>query len=117
MSSPEVFVAPIVFEVCAIPTTYPDRWDWTLRVEARGRDRWAVVFRGQWTYCKSDARKKIPRGRIEPMNSSRTDAYLKAYRHTFDEAMDLAKTLAPKVMVMGMTAAEWMARVDARGEA
>lgn len=79
----------------------------TITVEYRGRDRWAVCRhgeclgkRGQWSY--------------ESSPSSRTDRWLGAYRHDLDTALRLAKNASAKLRVNGMTVADCWAWEQAR---
>lgn len=50
-------------------------------------------------YCYS----KTGRQRYEPKPSSRTDAFKRTYRHSLDDAIALAKRLAPKMTINGHT--------------
>lgn len=68
----------------------------TITVEDRGNDRWAVCLRGrclgkrgQWSWERNP--------------SSRTDRWKNAYRHDLETAVKLAKKAAPHIKVNGMT--------------
>lgn len=67
-----------------------------ITVEHRGNDRWAVCLRGRvlgkrnnWSWERNP--------------SSRTDRWIKAYRHDLETALKLAKKIAPLIKVNGMT--------------
>lgn len=86
-----------------LPDDHIDRDIWHVKVQSRGRGMFAVVTRslclskaGTWDY--------------EPLPSSRTDAWRKRYRFTFDEACRLAEEWAPKLTVNGLTALDVLAR-------
>lgn len=106
MNEPDILVEPINYRVSVVPATYPDHDLFAIHVVRRGFDRWAVTHfrkclgkRGNWS--------------VEPIPSSRTDRWKNAYRHDFDTALTLARKAAPKLRVMGMSPAEYMAWFDA----
>lgn len=74
--------------VSCIPAEHQDAHHFSITVERRGINQWAVCrysetadANGNWEY--------------EPQPSSREDEYLSAHRHTLEDALKLAKTLAP----------------------
>lgn len=96
---PEAVAHPTKYSVSCLPIDHPDAYMFTIHVVWRGKDRWAVK-RSEFCY---DAK---GRERFEPNPSSRTDAFLRRYRHSFDDAMELAKRIAPTLTVYGRTAAD-----------
>lgn len=95
------------YEVNAYPGDDINASLYAITVEYRGLGRWAACRsrqclgkRGQWSW--------------ESNPSSRTDRWLKAYRHDLDTALALAKKAAPKVVVNGMTPAQCWEWAEAR---
>ncbi len=104
------------YNVSAIPMDsdrYPEYHHWTIKVEWTGRERWAVRRYGD-VFCRTDGRRRIPRGIYEPTPSGRTDYFLRTYRFTLDEALALARRIAPKVVCMNKTAEQYAAWIDAQ---
>lgn len=89
---PDPEVRPTAYAVSCLPADHPDAYLFTLKVEWRGADRWCVT---NGAYCYS----KTGRMRYEPNPSSRTDAFKRTYRHNLEDALALAKRLAPKITV------------------
>ena len=103
MTCPSEFAS--VYMVCALPREHPSFHDFAVTVEWRGSmfpDRldvsWAVCWRGrcadkhgEWDY--------------EPRPSSRTDEWIASHRFSVDEALRIARALAPDVVVNGWTPA------------
>lgn len=96
------------YYVCAVPDDYPEASIWSVRVEWTGRDRWAVRWRSQ---CVGK------RGNLsyESIPSSRTDAWLRAYRHDLPTALKIARKIAPRLVVNGLNAQgyiDWYTRYE-----
>ncbi|AZF95156.1 hypothetical protein [Mycobacterium phage MKC-IRE-02] len=90
----EVFVRPTRYEVTAWPGPVDgvNRSQFVLYVEWRGEDRWCVT---DGSYCyRRDGHKSYERN-----PSSRTDRFKKAYRFSLDEALEIAKRVAPTIRV------------------
>jgi len=90
------------YEVSCLPEDDPERFAWTLTVEYRGRDLWAVCRMGQclgtdgqWDY--------------EPRPSGREDDWLKTHCFDLDTALRLAEKAAPHIVVSGLTPAGLLA--------
>jgi hypothetical protein len=99
MTAPEVEVRPTAYAVSCLPPEHIDAYLFTLHVEWRNKDRWCVT---DGAYCyRKDGHKSY-----ESNPSSRTDRFKKAYRHSLDDALALAKRLAPKMTVNGHTVQE-----------
>lgn len=81
--------------VCALPVDHIDFDVFALTVEWRG-DSWAVC-RGQRCYNIHGERD------LERLPSERTDDWLTQHRFTLDQALTLARTIAPTVTVNGWT--------------
>lgn len=86
--------------VSALPLDNPEASTWGLTVEWTGAphtDRqWAVR---RHSMCASRSGKFG----YEPLPSSRSPYYLKTHRFTLDEALTLARKLAPKIVINGLT--------------
>lgn len=85
----------------------PDHIDvdlFTIAVEWRGKDRWAVLLRGHWALGTDGEWSR------EPIPSYREDDWLASHRFGLDEALKLAKREAPKVIVNGLTVADVLAK-------
>ncbi|OHU47324.1 hypothetical protein BKG82_27110 [Mycobacteroides chelonae] len=92
----EAKVRPTAYAVSCLPPEHPNAFLFTLRVEWRSEDRWCVT---DGAYCyRKDGHKAY-----ESNPSSRTDRFKKAYRFPLDEALALAKRLAPKITINGHT--------------
>lgn len=85
----------------------PDYYVFEIQVEYRGKGQWAVKdgpwclgADGEWEY--------------EAIPSSRTDEWLATHRFPEQEALRLAVEAAPGKTVNGMTAAQALARYEAR---
>jgi len=98
-SNPEPFVQPTRFEVSLFAADAEPRRHFTITVEWRGDDRWAVLDSpfclgedGDWEY--------------EPQPSNRDDDWLDAHRFDLDTALGLAKEAAPYLVVNGRSALE-----------
>ena len=91
------------FEVYPNGLNEVDRTTWSIRVEHRGEERWAVTNLGRCLnrYGIWDS---------EPLPSSRTEEWLAAHRFSRDEALTLARLYAPDVTWNGMSAAYLAAR-------
>ena len=94
---PEPTVQATVYEVSLLPEGDINRLSFTINVEYRGGDRWAVVrsrqcmnAAGEWSW--------------ESIPSEREDDWLAEHRFDLNTALRLAKEQAPKVVVNGMTA-------------
>lgn len=94
---PQVIVTSI--QVSALPEDHPDARTWSVSVEYRGKDSYAVVHHGQnlsqdgqWNY--------------EPSNSSRDDHFIAQHRFSYEEAIDLAKEACKTIVINSMTAAD-----------
>ena len=92
MAVPDPEVRPTAYTVSCLPADHPDAYLFTLKVEWRGGDRWCVM-KGAYCYSKTGWM------RYEPIPSSRTDAFKRTYRHSLDDALALARRLAPKITV------------------
>ena len=96
---PEPTVQATRYEVSLLPEGDVNRLLYTINVEYRGGDRWAVVRHrqcmnalGEWSW--------------ESVPSEREDEWLAEHRFDLDAALRLAKEHAPKVTVNGRTAVD-----------
>jgi hypothetical protein len=93
---PAVHMQATRYEVCALPPNYKAWRHFVIDVEYRGDGKWAVIRNGM-------ALDKDGHREFEPSTSNRDDEFLARYRHTFDEAMRIARTEAPKTSVNRFT--------------
>lgn len=98
----EPIVHPAAYWVNVLPEDFPDSYHWTIKLEYRGRGLWAIIHSmqvyghdGTWDWEPS------------PSTREEIDGWLENYRWTLEEAIDVAKQLAPTVKVMGRTAEQW----------
>lgn len=90
------------YTVTCLPDDIPDRSHWSITVEYRGSDTWAVK---RWSDCLG----RDGEWDYEPNPSSRTDEWIAGHRFPLDETLELAKAAAPQVTVNGFTPAELLA--------
>lgn len=100
---PEPTVRVTRYEVSCLPEGHKMAPHMTVRVEYRGRDRWAVIHDplclsacGEWDY--------------EMRTSERAAEWLDAHRFDLVTALKLAKKHAPLLSVAGWTPMEILAR-------
>lgn len=93
-----VTVEPVKYEVTAYPLRDELRRHFTITVEWRSPDRWAVCNRmGEcWN-------RRTKTWDYESMPSSRTDAFKRTHRFPLDEAIEIAKKIAPTLGIMSWT--------------
>jgi hypothetical protein len=110
MTAPEPSVRPTRYTVNCVPEDDINASGFTITVEYRGPDTWAVCRHrqclaadGTWDY--------------EPRPSERGDGWLARYRHDLDTALKLARAAAPLVTVNGWTVADALAMRAATTEA
>jgi hypothetical protein len=113
MPEPEVYVRATAYEVSVFPDEFEDASTWTIAVEYRGADRWAVMRRAGSRTCLNRDGEWV--WEISP--SERTDEWLAEHRFGLDEALLLARDYAPGVTMNSLTAVEVLARHRARSEA
>lgn len=96
-ATPEVLVEPTRYEVSVLPFDDINRPSFTITVEARGANRWAVCrhhqcldLDGTWSW--------------EALPSGRPDEWLATHRFDLDTALKLAREAAPRIRVNGHTA-------------
>ncbi|MFE9844727.1 hypothetical protein [Streptomyces goshikiensis] len=95
---PEPTVRPTRYVVSCLPETNDNAPHFSLNVEYRGRDLWAVVRHGS---CLSAA----GQWSHESVPSQRDDEWLAEHRFDLDTALKLAKEAAPTLSVNGFTVA------------
>ncbi|OPC83038.1 hypothetical protein B4N89_20715 [Embleya scabrispora] len=105
MTEPRIHVRPTRYQVCALPEGDINEPSYTIDVEYRGRDLWAVTRHsrclgrdGTWDY--------------EMRPSEREDDWLREHRFDLDTALELARAAAPHVTVNGHTVAEALAQAE-----
>lgn len=99
---PEVAVRPTCFDVSCLPPDDINAQSFTLTVEYRGRDKWAVLngrrclsSTGEWDW--------------ESIPSEREDDWLATHRFDLETAKRLAVEAAPKMTCNGWTVADALA--------
>jgi hypothetical protein len=99
MTTPAPHVQATRYEVSLFPIDDINRSAFTINVEYRGRDLWAVArhrqclnANGEWSW--------------ESIPSEREDEWLTEHRFDLDTAQELAKQAAPTLTVNGRTALE-----------
>jgi hypothetical protein len=104
---PEPAVRPTRYEVSCLPEDNINAHHFTILVEHRGGDRWAVKdgfyclgTDGDWEY--------------ESIPSERTDEWLATHRFDLDTALRLAKEAAPEMTANGWTVADVLSRAKER---
>jgi hypothetical protein len=97
--TPDPTVRATRYEVSCLPEDHEAAPHFTITVEWRGNDQWAVTrygdcfgTDGEWDY--------------EPRPSSRTDEWKNTHRFDLATALDLAKQQAQLITVRGKTAAD-----------
>ena len=118
---PEVLVPEVRvtrYEVSCLPESGPDADLFTLVVEYRGNDRWAVTLRGA-SYDADGNRSWGPPGDKEPETPQEIaednrlrDEWLAAHRFDEKTALDLAARLAPALHYRGYTVADALAQEE-----
>ena len=96
---PEANVRATVYEVCCLPVEWQSRRHFTVTVEHRGEDRWAVLADG---FCFDADRQRC----YEGLSSNRSPDFLRRYRFTLEDALALAKRIAPTLKVGRYTVAD-----------
>jgi len=105
-----IYTQPTTYMVGTMPFDNMEAHAFTITVEWRGGDRWAVCRAGQ---CAT----KTGRWSHERQPSSRTDYWKRTHRFDLDTALALAEKLAPKLKLMGKTAEEIIAQQEEWAEA
>jgi hypothetical protein len=105
---PEVIVQPTEYYVGVLPQDDVNASTWSCRVVYRGFGKWAVARGGQ---CLN----RYLEWAWEPSPSSRDDDWLTYHRFELDDAIELAKQVAPHIRVNGKTATEILEWVNRQG--
>lgn len=97
MSAPEVHVRPTRYEVTAWPGPVDavNRHHYVLHVEWRGDDNWCV--KDMFDCYRSDGKTEH-----EPIPSSRDTGFITRTRFPLDEALELARRIAPTMQQFSM---------------
>ncbi len=97
MTTPEPHVQATRYEVSLFEQEHDARRHFTITIEWRGPDSWAVLdgpyclgCDGAWEY--------------EPQPSNRDDAWIASHRFDLETAKELARKAAPFLIVNGRTA-------------
>lgn len=124
MPTPEPTVRVTRYEVSCLPPDAADADVFTLTVEWRGDDRWAVrraraFYDAQgnrsWGYRWEDDREPVT-DEERASYAQGYDEWVAAHRFDLDTALDIAKKAAPSMTVNGCTVGKVLADIAA-GEA
>jgi hypothetical protein len=99
----DVRVTPVKYEVSVLPLDFEDGYLWTINVEYRGNDLWAIMHRVGNVYGKNGTWSH------EHVPGERTDEWLEEYRWPLEEALEKAKELAPGLKFHGMSPEDLLA--------
>lgn len=107
MAEVKIYEQAVTYEVGVLPPDHIDAHSFRITVEWRGGEAWAVLHMryclgadGEWDW--------------EAHPSERSDDWLATHRFPLEEALRLAREVAPTVKVNGTTAAELAARKAGR---
>jgi hypothetical protein len=103
-------VHPTRFDVSCLPLDDINASGFTITVEYRGRDKWAVLRSGRM--CLSSAGEWD----WESIPSERTDEWLATHRFDLETAKRLAINAAPKMVCNGWTVADALTSIERRAE-
>lgn len=103
--TPTAFVRVSRYEVSCLAPDHRSYPHFTIAVEDRGDDRWAVMH---GTRCLSNTGSWDR----EPPNSEREDDWLEAHRFDLHDALELAKRKAPRITLHGRSVGEVTARAN-----
>jgi hypothetical protein len=103
-AGPRVYLTLACTEISIMPEDMQDRRVFTIKVERVGPGSFAVRWQGE---CLSRDRKWV----YEHIPSERTDEWKLAHRWGYDEALSVAREMAPKLESNGRTVQDWMAYV------
>lgn len=103
---PEPTACVTRYDVSCLPAGHSSYHHLLVWVEWRGRDWWAVVRPGTPTECLDGRGERD----FEMRPSERTDEWLADHRFDLETALRLAKDVAPKLTVNGLTAEDLLAR-------
>lgn len=103
MNVPEPTIRPESYRVTWLPDDDPNVWTWSVTVEWRNKDSWAVCH---GPYCLSESGE----WEYELRPSDRTPAWERTHRFNLDTALALAKKAGPELNVNGLTIADLIAK-------
>lgn len=99
MFSPEAHVRATEYTVSCLPASDVNAYLFTLTVEERSEGRWAVC-RNSSCYDREGRREH------ERIPSERRAEWLARFRFPLEEALEIAKRLAPTITVNGYTVSD-----------
>ncbi|WP_141704157.1 hypothetical protein [Planobispora rosea] len=103
----EPTVRPTRYDVTCLPPDDINTHSYTITVEYRGHDRWAVLDGPYALDANGDAD-------YEPRPSERDDEWLATHRFDLDTALAIAKKAAPLMTVNGQTVEQALAFIASR---
>lgn len=98
----EARVYPTAYAVSCLPPEHRDAYHFTIHVEWRNKDLWCVK-NGAYCYDRDGVEE------YESNPSSRTDEFKQRFRFPLDEALEIAKRVAPQMTVNGRSVQDVLA--------
>lgn len=102
MSDLTIFQEVGSYRVTCVPEDHPEQWRMVLRVERTAPIFWAVRWDGQVLNVETREWEH------EPMNSGRTQEWLSTHRAHLDEAIQIAREMAPTLTINGHTVQDFL---------
>jgi hypothetical protein len=109
-AGPRVYQTLASTEVSIMPEDMQDRRNFTITIARTSPGRFAIRWLGD---CLSRDRE----WEYEHIPSERRDDWLETHRFGYDEALKIAREMAPTLAVNGRTVQDWMAFVRSHDEA
>ena len=109
-STPPAQVRVTRYEVSCLPEDHPDRESFTVTVQHRDGDRWAVCWGRLCARRDGDWVDRHGRWDWDVPPSVRTDEWLATHRHDLVHALLIARRVALTLVVNGLTVADVLAR-------
>jgi hypothetical protein len=89
----EIRVEATTYTICGLPEDDPDSLIWSIEVQHRGRDQWAVIHLGEcWNF-------RTKHWDWEPSPSNRDDKFIKNHRRDKATALRVATEVYPTLVV------------------
>lgn len=104
MAEPHASVTPIAYAVSCLPLDDINASNFTIYVRRRALNSWAVLLRDTWCLSREGT------WHTEPIPSERTDEWKAQHRFPLEEALRLAREMAPKIEVGKWTVTDALAR-------
>jgi hypothetical protein len=106
---PTPTVTPTEYLVTVLPLDREETLIWSVQIQRRGRDQWAITSHGRCLSRTGD-------WDLEPSPSERTAEWRQAHRFSFSDAVHRAGDLAARLTINGVTATEAAERLRERSD-